>query len=199
MEHYSRHYSISFQIHTEAVTGVVGRAELLASIGYLLALQAYQKAAHNAYPRKTKWTYLMITMAAITMALLCKEQGITVVAVCAVFEVAIRHKMRLGQLYNSMGKGYRGGGGWVWPALQRLSLLGGLFVVLLLVRLRLMGATLPVFTKFDNPAASASEVTTKILTYTYLASLNVWLLLAPCKLAFFIFFDLDGKSFSEKL
>ena len=44
-----------------------------------------------------------------------------------------------------------------------------------------MGATLPVFTRFDNPAA-VSPFPAKQLTFSYLASLNVWQLLAPCDL-----------------
>ena len=41
-----------------------------------------------------------------------------------------------------------------------------------------MGATLPVFTRFDNPAAVA-ESPTKQLTQHYLVTINWWLLLAP--------------------
>ena len=44
-----------------------------------------------------------------------------------------------------------------------------------------MGATLPVFTRFDNPAA-VSLFPAKQLTFSYLASLNAWQLLAPSDL-----------------
>ena len=47
-------------------------------------------------------------------------------------------------------------------------------------RLHIMGATLPVFTRFDNPAAVA-ESPTKQLTQHYLVTINWWLLLAPGK------------------
>ena len=43
-----------------------------------------------------------------------------------------------------------------------------------------MGATLPVFTRFDNPAAVA-ETPVKQLTQHYLVTINWWLLLAPGK------------------
>ena len=163
------------------MTGVVGRAELLASLGFLSAILAYEKAAQKTFPRKTKWTYLFATLMATTLAMLCKEQGITVLAVCVVFEVCVRHKVSVGLLWTEAGNSsYRG---LVNHALGRLAFLtlGGLG--LLLFRLRLMGATLPVFTRFDNPAASPmASGTTKVLTFSYLASLNVWLLLAPCDL-----------------
>ena len=48
----------------------------------------------------------------------------------------------------------------------------------MLARLHIMGATLPVFTRFDNPAAVA-ESPTKQLTQHYLVTINWWLLLAP--------------------
>lgn len=44
-----------------------------------------------------------------------------------------------------------------------------------------MGHTLPVFTNFDNPASYASSPT-KQLTFSYLLSVNAWLLLAPAQL-----------------
>ena len=48
----------------------------------------------------------------------------------------------------------------------------------MLARLHIMGSTLPVFTRFDNPAA-VSESPTKQLTQHYLVTINWWLLLAP--------------------
>ena len=44
-----------------------------------------------------------------------------------------------------------------------------------------MGHTLPVFTNFDNPASYA-PTPTKQLTFSYLLSVNAWLLLAPAQL-----------------
>ena len=53
-------------------------------------------------------------------------------------------------------------------------------LIVILARLHIMGATLPVFTRFDNPAAVA-ESPTKQLTQHYLVTINWWLLLAPGK------------------
>lgn len=169
---------LNFQIHTEAVTGVVGRAELLASLFFLMAILAYSKAAKGGFPRRTNWLYLMTTLMAATAAMLCKEQGITVFAVCVVYEVCYMHKMTLGNLWASAINHRRH---WLSHALQRVTILALGCIGLLLLRLRLMGATLPVFTRFDNPAA-ASSAPTKQLTFAYLASFNLWLLLAPCDL-----------------
>ena len=51
-------------------------------------------------------------------------------------------------------------------------------LTILVARLHIMGATLPVFTRFDNPAAVA-ETPIKQLTQHYLVTINWWLLLAP--------------------
>ena len=45
----------------------------------------------------------------------------------------------------------------------------------------MMGGSLPVFTRFDNPAA-VSPTPTKQLTFSYLIGVNAWLLLSPCDL-----------------
>ena len=157
------------------MTGVVGRAELLASLAYLLALLAYRKAAHRTFPRRTRWSYLMVTLAATAAAMLCKEQGITVVAVCLTYEACmLRHCLR-----SCLTKA---GNRWLSHTIKRISVLIAVCLGLLLFRIRLMGSTLPVFTRFDNPAAAAPELPTKIMTFSYLASLNGWLLLAPCDL-----------------
>ncbi|EEC04478.1 smile protein, putative, partial [Ixodes scapularis] len=70
------------------------------------------------------------------------------------------------------------GSGWLRDALQRTAvlLLGAL--CLLAARVHVMGAQLPVFTKFDNPAAVAPSPARQ-LTFSYLLPLNSWLLLCP--------------------
>ena len=103
-------------------------------------------------------------------------QGICCLAICGCFEVFSRHQLSPSDLMASI-LNHRG---WLRYAFQRICLLAFTGIGLLLLRLRLMGVTLPVFTKFDNPAA-ASETPSKQLTFGYLTSLNAWLLLAPCK------------------
>ncbi|KAL8221664.1 UNVERIFIED_CONTAM: Transmembrane and TPR repeat-containing protein 3 [Gekko kuhli] len=72
-------------IHTEAVTGVVGRAELLSSIFFLAAFLSYTRSKG---PENTiVWTPIALTVFLVAVATLCKEQGITVVGICCVYEV----------------------------------------------------------------------------------------------------------------
>uniref|UniRef100_A0A8D0U0P2 Protein O-mannosyl-transferase TMTC3 n=1 Tax=Sus scrofa TaxID=9823 RepID=A0A8D0U0P2_PIG len=74
-------------IHTEAVTGVVGRAELLSSIFFLAAFLSYTKS--KGPDNSIVWTPIALTVFLVAVATLCKEQGITVVGICCVYEVFI--------------------------------------------------------------------------------------------------------------
>lgn len=70
---------------------------------------------------------------------------------------------------------------WSGEATKRLTVLAATTICLLLARLQIMGSQLPVFTRFDNPA-SVALTPTRQLTYHYLISVNLWLLLFPCDL-----------------
>ena len=67
-------------IHTEAVTGVVGRAELLSSIFFILAILAYQQSSlpvRETSGKFFRWTPIaMFVLVPIFVgcAMLCKEQ-----------------------------------------------------------------------------------------------------------------------------
>ena len=76
-------------VHTEAVTGVVGRAELLASVFFLLALLQYASISRGRAGASVRWRGLMTVCLLIAVSMLCKEQGITVIAVCVVHEVCV--------------------------------------------------------------------------------------------------------------
>ncbi|XP_052873324.1 protein O-mannosyl-transferase Tmtc3 [Anopheles cruzii] len=174
-------------IHTEAVTGVVGRAETLSSVFFLAAFIFYTKATRRK--KSTGWRYLCLSMLFVATAMLCKEQGITITGVCAIYEIFVAQKIRLGDIYHLARSMASGGGkslalptGW-WPheASRRLVVLCVTTVALLFARLQIMGSQLPVFTRFDNPA-SVAATPVRQLSYNYLVSVNLWLLLFPCDL-----------------
>ncbi|XP_046394018.1 protein O-mannosyl-transferase Tmtc3 [Ischnura elegans] len=170
-------------IHTEAVTGVVGRAETLSSVFFLAALIFYTKAAKKR--KETSWRYLAFSMISVATAMFCKEQGITITGVCVVYELFVAQKLRLGDIQHFIRSAI---GGKVWApswwtpdVAKRLGVLGTTTLALLLLRVHIMGARLPVFTRFDNPASVAPSPTRQ-LTYSYLVGVNLWLLLFPCDL-----------------
>ncbi|RZF38686.1 hypothetical protein LSTR_LSTR003492 [Laodelphax striatellus] len=171
-------------IHTEAVTGVVGRAETLSSVYFLAAFLFYTKATKRK--KSTGWRYLVLSMLSMATAMLCKEQGITIAGVCTVYELFVAQKLRVSDLqyfvrWALSGKASLLHHTWTTEATRRLTTLSLSTVGLLLLRLQVMGSKLPVFTRFDNPASVAS-FPARHLTYNYLVSVNVWLLAFPCDL-----------------
>ncbi|XP_041973307.1 protein O-mannosyl-transferase Tmtc3 [Aricia agestis] len=162
-------------IHSEAVTGVVGRAEMLSSLFFLAALLFYARAASRR--RTTGWLYVVLCTVCVGVAMLCKEQGITVTGVCVVYEIFVAQKRR-----NTSGKSWMESWG-TWScacteAARRMATVCCATLALLAARLHVMGAQLPVFTRFDNPAG-ASPPPAKHLTFAYLPALNTWLLTLP--------------------
>ncbi|KAH8271524.1 hypothetical protein KR018_003180 [Drosophila ironensis] len=187
-------------VHTEAVTGVVGRAELLSSICFLAAFLSYAKSVGESGsgscsgPRRTRWLTLLFCFGSCLLAsMLCKEQGITIAGICVVYELFVVHQLRpldLGHLFLRLFEEQPEQQSpklprppvirrWSSPVLwKRLIFLAGITLSLLAGRVYVMGSQLPIFTRFDNPA-SAADSPERQLTYAYLIYLNLWLLLCP--------------------
>ncbi len=163
-------------VHTEAVTGVVGRAELLASVFFLLVFLQYGKMCRQS--GGLRWRGMMLVCLLIAAAMLSKEQGITVIAVCVLQEVIVAQCLTPRSLLTMAAAASKSGPP-VW--VKRLIVLMMAGLGLMFLRLRVMGVQLPVFTKYDNPAA-ASPSPTRQLTHNYLLSVNWALLLAPTHL-----------------
>lgn len=90
-------------IHTEAVASVVGRAEILSCLFFLLSLIAYLRAVHctnivtdvGSVHTEFSWSWLTGGMLLAVLALFSKEQGVTVLCVCAVVDVFIISKVKV--------------------------------------------------------------------------------------------------------
>ncbi|XP_014442516.1 protein O-mannosyl-transferase TMTC1, partial [Tupaia chinensis] len=85
-------------IHTEAVAGIVGRADVLAGLLFLLAFLSYNRSldrccAGECFPRTASPFFLLLSLFLGTCAMLVKETGITVFGVCLVYDLfALSHK-----------------------------------------------------------------------------------------------------------
>ncbi|XP_071112558.1 protein O-mannosyl-transferase TMTC3-like isoform X2 [Haliotis cracherodii] len=169
-------------VHTEAVTGVVGRAEALSSIFILAALMTYVRC--TGYRKQINWIWLITTVWLVTIAMLCKEQGITVIGICCVYEVFVAQRASFWELvdflHSLVGARPRVPG-WLSTSVVRMVFLVGSTLLMLFARIKVMGAQLPVFTRFDNPA-SVADFPARHLTFNYLLSVNSWLLLNPSHL-----------------
>ncbi|XP_054714335.1 protein O-mannosyl-transferase TMTC3-like [Uloborus diversus] len=166
-------------VHTEAVSGVVGRAELLSAAAFLGALIYYiqQRYQHKA----NAWQDCGITSVLAVLGLLCKEQALTVLAVCCIYELATPKNLSRVQSIRHLMLGRGIVSPWWRDKILRLSILIVIASILLYARWKIMGPHMPVFSRFDNPAAVSSSPTRQ-LTYNYLIAVNAWLLLFPCHL-----------------
>ena len=159
-------------IHTEAVAGIVGRADILCAIFFLLALLAFKehlKRQSKAIKPKfcEKW-YLGLTVAFATCAMFSKEQGITVLGVCCV---------------TTLAKNFKKNGLFQRPTVTFVYLLGAI-IGLLTLRGQLMGFNPPQFAKADNPASASDSIIVRALTLAFLPAFNVWLMVCPSELSF---------------
>ncbi|XP_067855411.1 protein O-mannosyl-transferase TMTC3 [Heptranchias perlo] len=169
-------------IHTEAVTGVVGRAELLSSIFFLAAFLSYTKS--KGPNNSIVWTPIVVTVILVAVATLCKEQGITVIGICFVYEIFVAQGFTLhvlGEIVIHLVRGKGNLPSWVLQTLIKLIFLMLSTLLLVIIRVQVIQSQLPVFTRFDNPAA-VSPSPARQLTFNYLLPLNGWLLLNPSEL-----------------
>ncbi|KAI4825254.1 hypothetical protein KUCAC02_020941 [Chaenocephalus aceratus] len=170
----------SHPIHTEAVAGVVGRADEGATLFFLLSLLCYmrhcQLRGHAGPVRLVAWFLGSLVCAACSM--LWKELGVTVLAVSALYDVCVFHKLKLRQVVMLVYKRKN------VDLLLNVFLLAAWGVVLLAGRFYWMGNKPPNFSNSDNPAADSPSLLTRMLTFSYLPAANFWLLLCPDMLSF---------------
>jgi hypothetical protein len=161
-------------IHTEAVANIVGRAEILSAIFYLLSFLMYLNALYTL--SHYQWIYLFISVCFAITSMLCKEQGVTVLGICLLYELYVHVCVRLQVTWPF----------WRYKGLlmsKRLLFVSFSSVIIVFGRLLIANGS-PNFTESDNPASFSKSFQTRILTYTYLTAVNVWLLLSPSLLCF---------------
>ncbi|XP_029040158.2 protein O-mannosyl-transferase TMTC1-like isoform X2 [Osmia bicornis bicornis] len=155
-------------VHTEAVTGIVGRADVLACIFFLLSFLAY-------HGQQTAYVWSSVCLGALSM--LAKETGITVLPLNLLYDLCRSwHSIKRSIFearWNDDSRHFS----------RRAAALLVSFGVLLVVRLALLHGALPKFSPQDNPAAFHPCFHVRLLTFCYLAALNCWLLLCPATLS----------------
>ncbi|XP_063392761.1 protein O-mannosyl-transferase TMTC4 [Cydia fagiglandana] len=164
-------------VHVEAVSGAVGRADVLAAVAFFLAFLFYNQAI---YKTTLHYFYLTATILMATMSMLFKENGITVLGVCLCYDFIIickednssRSRKRK-QFYDDIQ---------LLPSAEviiRITVIVLAIMLLLYGRWIIMGGSPPVFKPIDNPASFSDSKLTKIYTFSYLYVLNILLLIWP--------------------
>uniref|UniRef100_A0A8C0SYL6 dolichyl-phosphate-mannose--protein mannosyltransferase n=1 Tax=Canis lupus familiaris TaxID=9615 RepID=A0A8C0SYL6_CANLF len=174
-------------IHTEAVAGIVGRADVLACLLFLLAFLSYNRSVDQnhvgeCFPPTASPFFLLLSLFLGTCAMLVKETGVTVFGVCLVYDLfSLSHKQEKSCLTARSNRNFLLT---MRPFLKRATLVISYVTVVLYFRLWIMGGSMPLFSEQDNPASFSPYILTRFLTYSYLLAFNVWLLLAPVTLCY---------------
>ncbi|XP_063069680.1 protein O-mannosyl-transferase TMTC4 [Engraulis encrasicolus] len=174
-------------VHTESVAGIVGRADLLCALFFQLSFLAYCRGFRGGTDRNFSVLWIIFSLLLCAAAMLCKEQGITVLGVNAAFDVLMICRVNIYELTHRLllkGKAVDVGELLRTGVLIRLLLLLSGGSLLLYARWRIMGTGPPAFTEVDNPASFAENVFLRMVNYNYYYSLNAWLLLCPWWLCF---------------
>uniref|UniRef100_A0A8C6XHC3 Protein O-mannosyl-transferase TMTC3 n=1 Tax=Naja naja TaxID=35670 RepID=A0A8C6XHC3_NAJNA len=165
-------------IHTEAVSNWCGGQSRTSLINFSGCFSVYTRSRG---PENTiVWTPIAATVCLVAVATLCKEQGIHLNIVC--FYFLVQYTVPI--LWYTVLHILQGKGSIPYCMLQMLlKLIVLMFSTLLLVviRVQVIQSQLPVFTRFDNPAA-VSPSPVRQLTFNYLLPVNAWLLLNPSEL-----------------
>nr|XP_012218090.1 PREDICTED: transmembrane and TPR repeat-containing protein 4 isoform X1 [Linepithema humile] len=174
-------------IHTEAVSGIVGRAELLCTLFTWLSILLYN---HVIYTKTLlhAWIAMSAFAICITIAMLCKETGITAIGICAIYDIVIVNKIYPIDVINFLLFKYSNKNVNNFfkykNTILRLFVLSFITVILLSLRFSIMGFSVPKFQPVDNPASFMDNIFYRILNYNYIYCLNTWLLICPIWLCF---------------
>uniref|UniRef100_A0A8C4GMY0 dolichyl-phosphate-mannose--protein mannosyltransferase n=1 Tax=Dicentrarchus labrax TaxID=13489 RepID=A0A8C4GMY0_DICLA len=150
-------------VHTEAVSGIVGRADVLACLLFLLTFLSYISVgvcvSEDCLPSTVSVGCLLVSLLLGTCAMLVKETGITVFGVCVLYDALVlcrNDAPQHGKKQKTPGR----------------SSLNYIFLFLLFLPPSV------------SPPSASHLSSPRILTYSYLLSFNAWLLLAPIVLCY---------------
>lgn len=120
---------------TEAVTNIVGRADLLAAFGVLLSFDAHL-AAQDVQGR-ARWSWTALSLAAMTVAVFSKESAIAGIGVIVLYDLLRQRSLQPASMVRD----------WIILALPA--------VVFLFQRSAVLAGTAAEFPYVDNPIAGA--------------------------------------------
>ncbi|KAM6448586.1 protein O-mannosyl-transferase TMTC4 isoform 1-T1 [Liasis olivaceus] len=175
-------------VHTECIAGIVGRADLLCALFFLLSFLGYCKAfKENKEGSQFSTTWVLLSVLLGTMAMLCKEQGVTILGLNALFDAVVINRLNILEVILKIlhkDKSVESLVVFRKGLLFRMTLLLSGGATILYARWQIMGTGPPAFTEVDNPASFAASPFVRAVNYNYYYSLNAWLLLCPWWLCF---------------
>ena len=155
-------------VHTEAVSGIVSRADLMFCFTYLLCLLICSCSCR----RYSIWIPLMV-FSLTCVGVLFKESAIIIPLACVFLNYSLDRKYTLPWKHQ------------LKSIFTKTNLFYGLAtVVILIARLWVADFKSPKFRNVDNPVAYADSLLARILSQNYLYAYNFMMLLNPWHLCF---------------
>lgn len=160
-------------VHTEAVCGIVSRADLMFCLIYLLTLMIQTRF----YDKNTYWLPLLI-VCLTCLGVLFKETAITIPLACILIDYTLKQIYCLN--WNHQLK----------EIITKTNIFYAMCTItIIILRLWIANFTSPKFRKADNPVAHADSFLTRALSQNYLYVYNFQILLNPLNLCFDWAFD----------
>ncbi|XP_055389072.1 protein O-mannosyl-transferase TMTC4 [Condylostylus longicornis] len=161
-------------IHTEAVCGIVGRAELMYCLCFLISLLIFD-ALEDQKSLMDNWLKMFILIFVSFMGLFFKENAITILPTCIMYDIVLRTNLLQDlQIRLHVKK----------IVLKRFGILLIITCCQLYGRLYIQNFESPKFKTMDNPVAFNDNFFTRVLSQNHLYVLNFWILLNPLWLSF---------------
>ncbi|XP_053980651.1 protein O-mannosyl-transferase TMTC4-like isoform X1 [Hylaeus volcanicus] len=175
-------------VHTEAVSGIVGRAELLCALFMWLSILLYNYSIYGTR-LLCRWCSMCGCIISIGISMLCKETGITAIGICSIYDLVVVNKVLPSDVitFLTIQFSYTKIKNII---MQKRKLLIRLFIlflsglILVISRFSVMGFKPPTFQPVDNPASFLDNIFLRMMNYSYIYCLNAWLLICPQWLCF---------------
>ncbi|XP_050441799.1 protein O-mannosyl-transferase TMTC2-like [Adelges cooleyi] len=164
-------------VHADAVASVVGRADVLSCVFFLLSFLCYKEYVrtriHNrtsACGQRTTRKFLVFCVVFALLSMLAKENGISVMAICIGYELVLRLRS-IKKTKTEQDK-------------SALKILVTSTAVMVAARLCVMSGAVPTFAASDNPTAKHSDPVVRTLTFLHLPLVSARLLVWPQVLSY---------------
>eukprot|EP00949_MAST-11_sp_MAST-11-sp1_P000863 g863.t1 len=168
-------------LHTEAVASLVGRCELLSAMFFFLSIIAYRRSSqHTQNTTLVALFWHAMSVILCFFAMLSKEQGIT----CGGIWVCLDALAVVSSIFFTPRN-------IVWKRvitrfLVRQSITACALLSIILWRFSMNGRMTTNSGRFsaaENPAAKQEQFLVRLLTFTYVAVVDLWLLFVPYTLS----------------
>ncbi|KAK6633963.1 hypothetical protein RUM44_004570 [Polyplax serrata] len=162
-------------IHSEAVCGIVGRADLLCALFFILSLIIFSKS--NCEGPK-EWICISLSIFVAGISMLCKEQGVTAIGILSVYDMLFLNRITITNFRDITCKIFAKGkeSYQIRKLLRRQCILVASGLCLTLLRYYLMDFQGPTFQRVDNPASFEKDWLTRDLTLGFSLLAIVFLL-----------------------